>query len=318
MDVFKLSRQWFDWSFENPELIKPNHTALYFFIIEQCNRLGWKEKFGLPTTMAKEAIGIKSYNTYIETLNDLVAWGFITMIEKSKNQYSSNIVALSNFDIAHNKALDKALIKHASKQSESTGESISSIDIQETIEQETIEQETIEQETRNNSTSLSPAIAPTPSPKNYKKATMSEIIKTFDRVNKTSSDFEDFAGDYALTAIGFYELFDNNIKAAGGKATVLQKAKGTWIDDIRQICEKDGYNLNDLREAYTFLTHDLFWQKNILSAQTLRKQMDKLKMAMKSEKEKSERTAQKTGVKVGDPRFCTDWSKSNEEYHLGF
>ena len=308
MDIFKLSRQWFDWSFENPELIKPNHTALYFFIIEQCNRLGWKEKFGLPTTMAKEAIGIKSYNTYIDTLNDLVSWGFITMIEKSKNQYSSNIVALSNFDIAHNKALDKALIKHASKQSESTGESISSIDIQETIEPET----------RNNSTPLSPAIAPTPSPKNYKKATMSEIIKTFDRVNKTSSDFEDFAGDYALTAIGFYELFDNNIKAAGGKATVLQKAKGTWIDDIRQICEKDGYNLNDLREAYTFLTHDLFWQKNILSAQTLRKQMDKLKMAMKSEKEKSERTAQKTGVKVGDPRFCTDWSKSHEEYHLGF
>ena len=161
--------------------------------------------------------------------------------------------------------------------------------------------------------SLSPAIASTPSPKNYKKATMSEIIKTFDRVNKTSSDFEDFAGDYALTAIGFYELLDNNIKAAGGKATVLQKAKGTWIDDIRQICEKDGYNLNDLREAYTFLTHDLFWQKNILSAQTLRKQMDKLKMAMKSEKEKAERTDQKTGVKVGDPRFCTDWSKSNEE-----
>ena len=308
MDIFKLSRQWFDWSFENPELIKPNHTALYFFIIEQCNRLGWKEKFGLPTTMAKEAIGIKSYNTYIDTLNDLVSWGFITMIEKSKNQYSSNIVALSNFDIAHNKALDKALIKHASKQSESTGESISSIDIQETIEPET----------RNNSTPLSPAIASTPSPKNYKNATMSEIIKTFDRVNKTSSDFEDFAGDYALTAIGFYELFDNNIKAAGGKATVLQKAKGTWIDDIRQICEKDGYNLNDLREAYTFLTHDLFWQKNILSAQTLRKQMDKLKMAIKSEKEKAERTAQKTGVKVGDPRFCTDWSKSNEEYHLGF
>ena len=308
MDVFKLSRQWFDWSFENPELIKPNHTALYFFIIEQCNRLGWKEKFGLPTTMTKEAIGIKSYNTYIDTLNDLVEWGFVKIIEKSKNQYASNIVAISNFDIAHNKALDKALIKHASKQSESTGESIDSIDIQETIEPET----------RNNSTSLSPAIASTPSPKNYKKATMSEIIKTFDRVNKTSSDFEDFAGDYALTAIGFYELFDNNIKAAGGKATVLQKAKGTWIDDIRQICEKDGYNLNDLREAYTFLTHDLFWQKNILSAQTLRKQMDKLKMAIKSEKEKSERTAQKTGVKVGDPRFCTDWNKSNEEYHLGF
>jgi len=133
MDVFTLSRNWFNFSFENPELISPNHTALYFFCIEHCNRLGWKEKFGLPTTMAKDAIGIRSYNTYINTLNDLVEWGFIKMIEKSKNQYSSNIVALSKFDKALDKALDKAIIKHVTKQRES----ISSIDIQETTEQET-------------------------------------------------------------------------------------------------------------------------------------------------------------------------------------
>ena len=135
MNGYELSRKWFDWSFENPERINPNHTALYFFIIEHCNRLGWKEKFGLPTTMAKEAIGIRSYNTYINTLNDLVEFGFINLIEKSKNQYSSNIVALSNFNKAPNKALDKALIKHGTKQ----GESISSIDKQETKKQETID-----------------------------------------------------------------------------------------------------------------------------------------------------------------------------------
>jgi len=129
MDVFKLSRNWFDFSFENPEKIKPNHTALYFFIIEHCNRLGWKNKFGLPTTMAKEAIGISSYNTYVNTLNDLIDWGFIKLIEKSKNQYSSNIIAISNFDKALDKALDKAIIKHGTKQSESTD----SINIQETI-----------------------------------------------------------------------------------------------------------------------------------------------------------------------------------------
>ena len=29
MDLYSLSRQWFDWSFENPDLIKPSHTALY-------------------------------------------------------------------------------------------------------------------------------------------------------------------------------------------------------------------------------------------------------------------------------------------------
>ena len=124
-----LSRTWFDFCFENPEKIKPNHTALYFFAIEHCNRLGWKNKFGLPSSMAMEAIGIKSYNTYINTLRELVFWGFIEMIEVSKNQYSSNIIALSKYDKALDKALDKAFIKHVTKhttkQSESTSESIS-------------------------------------------------------------------------------------------------------------------------------------------------------------------------------------------------
>lgn len=128
MNGYELSRAWFNWCFENPEKIKPNHTALYFFCVEHCNRLGWKSKFGLPTTMAKEAIGIRSYNTYSQTIQDLVEWGFIVMVEKSKNQHSSNIIALSNFNKAHDNALDNATIKHATKQGESTGESDSSID----------------------------------------------------------------------------------------------------------------------------------------------------------------------------------------------
>lgn len=128
MNGYELSRNWFDWSFENPEKINPNHSALYFFCIEHCNRLGWKEKFGLPTTMAKESIGIKSYNTYIKTFNDLIEWGFIILIQKSTNQYSANIIALSINDKAFNKALDKAMIKHELKQSESINKSIDSID----------------------------------------------------------------------------------------------------------------------------------------------------------------------------------------------
>lgn len=124
MNGYELSRIWFDWCFENPEKISPNHSALYFFAIEHCNRLGWRKKFGFPTEMVKDAIGIKSYKTYIKTLNDLVEWGFIEMIERSKNQYSANIVALVNFDKALDKALDKAIKKHASKQSESTVQSI--------------------------------------------------------------------------------------------------------------------------------------------------------------------------------------------------
>ena len=134
LNGYQLSRIWFDWCFENPELISPNHSALYFFCIEHCNRLGWKEKFGLPTTMAKEAIGIKNYRTYIKTLNELVDFGFLIMIEKSKNQYSANIIALVQNTKALTKALDKALIKHGTKQ----GQSIDSIDKQLTINKEPI------------------------------------------------------------------------------------------------------------------------------------------------------------------------------------
>lgn len=127
MNGYELSRIWFDWCFENPEKISPNHSALYFFAIEHCNRLGWREKFGFPTEMAKDAIGIKSYKTYINTLNDLVEFGFIKMIERSKNQYSANIIGLVNFDKALTNALDKAITKHVSKQDQSTCESISTI-----------------------------------------------------------------------------------------------------------------------------------------------------------------------------------------------
>lgn len=127
MNTYELSRLFIDFSFENPSKIKPNHYAIYFFSIEHCNRLGWKKEFGLPTSMVMEATGIKSYNTYIKTFNDLVSFGFFKLIEKSKNQYSSNIIALSKFDKALYKALDKALIKHTTKQSESTRQSIDSI-----------------------------------------------------------------------------------------------------------------------------------------------------------------------------------------------
>ncbi|HYD92593.1 MAG TPA: hypothetical protein VEA37_14040, partial [Flavobacterium sp.] len=71
---YDLSRVWFDWCFENPEKVRPTHTAMYFFIIEHCNRLGWKEKFGLPMEMTKDAIGISNYRTYSKTFEDLVSW----------------------------------------------------------------------------------------------------------------------------------------------------------------------------------------------------------------------------------------------------
>ena len=59
-----------------------------------------------------EAIGIKSYNTYSKIFNDLIEWKFFILIQKSVNQYSANIIAISKIDKATDKALDKAMIKH--------------------------------------------------------------------------------------------------------------------------------------------------------------------------------------------------------------
>ena len=64
MNSYELSRKFWDFAFENPDRIKPIHAAIYFFAIEHCNRLGWKEKFGLPSQMVMEAIGVKNWRTY--------------------------------------------------------------------------------------------------------------------------------------------------------------------------------------------------------------------------------------------------------------
>jgi hypothetical protein len=128
MNSYELSRGFWDFAFENPERVKPIHSAIYFFAIEHCNRLGWKEKFGLPSQMVMEAIGVKNWRTYSQGLNELIDFGFIKLLEKSTNQYSSNIIAIVNFTKADTKALDKALQKHGTKQ----GQSIVSINKQET------------------------------------------------------------------------------------------------------------------------------------------------------------------------------------------
>ena len=133
MDIFKLNRYFWDYAFNNPEKIKPNHCAIYYFALEHCNRLGWKQKFGFPTSMVLEATGIKSYSVYKKTFDDLVEFGLFEVIEYSKNQYSSNIIALKENYKALDKALDKAFIKHDTKQSESTRQSNDSIDKQITI-----------------------------------------------------------------------------------------------------------------------------------------------------------------------------------------
>lgn len=99
--------------------------------------------------MVMDAIGIKKFQTYIRYFNDIVDWGFFRLVQKSTNQYSANIISLVSATPKNGKALDKAFIKHRAKQTESIGQSNSTIDKQVTSEQETIEPTGIVASTKN-------------------------------------------------------------------------------------------------------------------------------------------------------------------------
>lgn len=114
--IFILIKDWFEWCKQNRDKNNPTLSALYFWIVEKCNSLGWVNSFGLPTDEAMHVLGIGSYNTYKKNLLLLQDIGFINIVEFSKNQYTSNVVALSNFD--------KAGAKHLTKQMQSTSEAL--------------------------------------------------------------------------------------------------------------------------------------------------------------------------------------------------
>ncbi len=113
---YKLSRTIFNFSFENPDKIKTIHIALYYYITELNNKLGWVEKFGIPSDIAMLSIGVKSKNTYLKALNDLVEFGLIKMIKKSSNQFTSSIIAISNIDTPQYTAYDTATIQQMVRQ----------------------------------------------------------------------------------------------------------------------------------------------------------------------------------------------------------
>lgn len=109
--------------------------------------------------------------------------------------------------------------------------------------------------------------------KGYQKCLLSEV---------EPSDYPELKPDYIEIAKAFKVLFTNNLVEAGATTANIDKAKGTWVDDIRLIIEADKYSLDDLRSAYTFLQKNVFWKKNIMSTSKLREKMDKIKLELKN------------------------------------
>jgi len=132
LNGYHLHKRWFEFAFNNPDLITPSHGCMISWFIELNNRMDWREKFSSPASQTMAATGISSYNTYKKIFNNLVEWGFVNVISASKNQYTACVIALSNFD----KALidkDQLHCQNLTKQEESTTQSTDSIYKQETI-----------------------------------------------------------------------------------------------------------------------------------------------------------------------------------------
>ena len=239
MNGYEFSRLWFDFSFVNPGKVKPVHTAIYFFAIERCNRLGWKEAFSFPTDLAMEALGIKNYKTYIRALQDLVDWGFIGWIQKSSNQYTANVIALVKNTKAPSKALDKAMSQQCTKQVQS----IASINKQLNHK-----------------------------PINHKTFLKKPLLK----IEKNEIP-ENCLGHYQW-ALKFQELFLKNLKNKGAPLKKTEMASfEEYVKPLRLMKEKDGVSESQLQFAYELLNgSDEFWKGIILDTKKLRQKIGPL------------------------------------------
>ena len=235
---YDLSRDWFDFCYENPEKITPTHTALYFFAIEHCNRLGWKPKFGLPTEMTKEAIGVKSTHTYIKVFNDIVSFGFFKLIEKSKNQYSSNIIALSKNDKALYKALDKAQAKHYTNHEQSTIQSNDTIN-------KLLNIELLNIELINNNIDLIS--------KNLEKWILQELKEKtkYPTLEEMTAYFLENGFDSKLAKKVFNYYVTGNWKDVSGKKVLnwKQKVQSVWFKDENRPSEQPQQQTTDSTQS---------------------------------------------------------------------
>jgi hypothetical protein len=91
--------------------------------------------------------------------------------------------------------------------------------------------------------------------------------------------------NYYKIALSFYDLFKLNLQEAGMNSKRIDKTKYlTAVNPIRKLFEIDGVTKDQLISVFHFLKRNEFWKSNIQSSLALRKQIEKLLLAIKSEK----------------------------------
>lgn len=111
MDIFKLISRYIEFCEKNPESVNNSASALYLYLLNLNNKLGWPEKFGLPRDHVMLILGTSSHKTYSKAIDHLVQNGFIRQLSKSQNQYQSNVFALVKNTTARQKQVPEQVQK---------------------------------------------------------------------------------------------------------------------------------------------------------------------------------------------------------------
>lgn len=250
---YELSRKWFDFSFENTDKVTASHTALYLFLCEINNRLGWSETFQISAGECMAGMSCKSYNTYKKCLDNLIEFGFVKMIRKSMNQYQCNIIGLSNFDNTQYKALAKALTNHLTDHLRITVQSTGDIHKPQTsnLEQQTIPEIEIPVEVES-------SIPQIPNPEASKKRKVPAKEKE-PKPPKPKKEVVVSDSGQKFTA-----WIIEKIKPVPVRETTIPKIGPMYDKLIRQ-----GYLKDDIKMAVEFAVSDEFWREQFLSPMKL-------------------------------------------------
>jgi hypothetical protein len=95
MTGYGLQKQFYEWLAETDEPVTPAHIALYHYIIQLCNRLGWKNPMDIDTPTGMLCSKIGTGRTYKATLIDLHLFGLVEILYWTKNQHRAHRIRLN-------------------------------------------------------------------------------------------------------------------------------------------------------------------------------------------------------------------------------
>lgn len=235
MNGYDLSHKFFEWAFSNREDFKPTVSALYFYLVEVCNTLGWKKEFSISAKECMEGMGVSGYNTYKNAFDILCEHGFIKVVKKSCNHYQANIITLLNFDRVTDSLTDEVTDKVTSKYSESNYQSNG--DIHKTINNKTIK--TIKTTIPDNKTETEVSV----------KSDKKQKIKFSEFVSLTQDEYTKLIEDHSEEGAKRMIEILNNYKGSKGK-----KYKSDYLAILNWVVARyeDEKNKNPLSHKMSF------------------------------------------------------------------